>query len=109
MTAATERVCAFCRGMGMDPYGILRWGATCYVCRGKGTVLVPFPHVPCRYCNGTGSHKTFSCTVCRGAGVVPPVCDPRQLCSDCGGRAYEISSGLECLMCKGRGVVTVAE
>ena len=26
----------------------------------------PIPHVPCRYCEGTGSHKTFSCTVCRG-------------------------------------------
>jgi len=107
MTGTTETVCAFCKGKGTDPFGIMSWLSTCCVCRGLGTVKVPFPHILCRYCKGTGSHKTFGCTVCRGRGVVPLVAEPKRLCPDCGGHAYEISSGLECLGCRGRGVVTV--
>ena len=100
-----EVVCAFCKGTGTDPYGILSWKSTCYVCNGKGTVTVMVPHVPCRYCGGGGSHKTFSCPVCRGAGVVPLIPGPTKRCPGCEGRAYEISSGLPCLKCRGRGVV----
>lgn len=106
MMGTAEGVCAFCNGKGTDPYGILSWKSTCTVCDGKGTVVVMVPHVPCRYCRGTGSHKTFSCMVCRGAGVVPPVPGPTQRCPGCEGRAYEISSGLACLACRGRGVVS---
>ena len=106
MTGTVKVVCAFCKGKRTDPYGILSWKSTCYVCHGKGTVLAPFPCVPCRYCRGTGSHKTFSCPVCRGAGVVPPVPGPTQRCPGCEGRAYEISSGLACLECRGRGGVS---
>lgn len=109
MTQTAERVCAFCHGKGTDPYGILSWESTCYVCHGLGITTVPVPHVPCRYCEGSGSHKTFSCTVCRGSGVVPPVAEPKYLCPGCEGRAYEISSGLECLECRGRGVVSYEE
>jgi len=106
MIGTAERVCAFCKGKATDPYGILSWESTCYVCHGKGTVVVNVPCVPCRYCGGTGSHKTFSCMVCRGRGVVPPVVEPKYLCHGCEGRAYEISSGLACLECRGRGVVS---
>lgn len=109
MTGATETVCAFCQGKGTDPFGIMSWLSTCYVCHGLGTTTVPVPHVLCRYCDGTGSHKTFSCTVCRGRGVVPPVAEPTQCCPACEGRAYEISSGLACLECRGRGVVSLNE
>lgn len=41
-----------------------------------------------------------------GAGVLLPVSGPTQRCPGCEGRAYEISSGLECLECRGRGVVS---
>lgn len=106
MMGAAQVVCAFCKGKGTDPYGILSWESTCCVCHGKGHVVVPVPHVPCRYCGGTGSHKTFSCTVCRGRGVVPSVPGPTRRCPSCEGWAYEISSGLACLECRGRGVVS---
>ena len=106
MMGTAEVVCAFCKGKGTDPYGILSWKSTCYVCHGKGTVVVKVPHVSCRYCRGTGSYKTFSCAVCRGAGMLPAVSGPTRRCPGCEGRAYEISSGLACLECRGRGVVS---
>lgn len=102
-------VCAFCKGKGTDPYGIMSWQSTCYVCHGKGTVAVMGPHVPCRYCEGSGSHKTFSCPACRGAGVVPMIPGPTKRCPACEGRAYEISSGLPCLGCRGSGVVPIED
>ena len=73
MTGTAEAVCAFCKGKGSDPYGIMSWLSTCYVCHGKGTVTIPFPNVRCRYCGGTSSHKTFNCLVCGGTGVLPPL------------------------------------
>ena len=42
----------------------------------------------------------------RGAGVVLPVSGPMQRCPGCEGRAYEISSGLESLECRCRGVIS---
>lgn len=43
---------------------------------------------------------------CVWEGAVPPVREPTQLCTGCEWRAYELSSDLECLDCRGRGVVT---
>ena len=98
--------CAYCGGKGTDPHGQLWSGATCYVCHGRKTVRVPFPHVACRFCHGSGSYKTFSCQVCRGAGVMAPVSEPARPCPACAGQASEQSSGLPCLECRGRGVIT---
>lgn len=98
--------CAYCGGKGTDPYGQLWRGATCCVCHGKKTVRVPFPHVSCRFCHGSGSYKTFSCQVCQGAGVIRPVSEPARPCTACAGQASEQSSGLPCLECRGRGVIT---
>jgi DnaJ-class molecular chaperone len=97
--------CAFCKGRRTDPYNLLSSLSQCEVCKGKGQVTVMGPHVACSYCRGTGSHKTFSCPVCKGKGVVAPLPEPTRVCSACGGLAYETSSGLYCLKCKGRGQV----
>lgn len=100
--------CRFCGAKGVDPYGILAWGSTCYVCHGRKVVRVPSPHRACRFCRGSGSYKTFSCPVCLGAGVLPVPTEPVERCWACAGRAYEHSSGLPCLECKGRGMIAVA-
>lgn len=101
-------ICAFCRGQGTDPYGIMSWQSICTVCHGKGTVRVMSPHASCRYCGGSGRHKTFSCPVCRGAGVVLMIQGTTQPCPACQGRSYEISSGQPCLKCRGYGVIPKA-
>jgi DnaJ-class molecular chaperone len=98
--------CAFCRGRGVDPCAPLSAWGRCEVCRGRGENEVPVPHTACRYCQGSGSYRTFSCLVCRGTGVVPPVPGPAERCPDCRGRAFDAAGGLPCLRCRGRGLVT---
>jgi DnaJ-class molecular chaperone len=97
--------CAFCHGVGTDPYGVLSELSVCGSCGGKGTVIVPTAHKRCIYCEGTGSHKTYRCLVCDGAGVIALPAEPYKKCPDCDGLAYEQSSGLACLTCRGHGTV----
>lgn len=97
--------CGFCHGKGVDPFAIMSDLSVCGCCGGRGTVRVPTPHVRCAFCQGTGSHKTYRCPVCGGAGAVATITGPTRTCPDCEGRAYEASSGLPCLACRGRGVV----
>jgi len=102
-----EITCAFCHGEGIDPFNVLSDRSVCGACSGRGVVSVPVPHVRCAYCEGTGSHKTFRCLVCEGAGVVPTPEGPTKTCPACDGLAFERSSGLACLDCRGRGVVPI--
>ena len=97
--------CAFCHGRGVNPYAIMSDRSACGSCGGRGTVKVVTPHVPCAFCRGTGSHKTYRCPVCGGAGAVAAIDGPTRTCPDCEGRAFEASSGLPCLTCRGRGIV----
>lgn len=111
MNAVSEQTitCAFCRGKGTDPYDQLSSRSRCEACHGAGTITVPVASVSCAYCRGSGSYKTFRCLVCKGAGIVVPLPEPTQLCPACGGLAFEFSSGMACLRCRGRGrVATVA-
>ncbi len=98
--------CAFCRGQGTDPFGILSDRSVCGSCGGLGVLTVPVPHIPCVYCDATGSYKTYRCPVCEGAGVIPALDGPNKTCPSCDGLAFERSSGLVCLTCRGRGLVS---
>jgi DnaJ-class molecular chaperone len=99
--------CAFCHGEGTDPFGVMSDRSLCAACGGRGSVSVPVPHVRCAYCEGTGSYKTFRCLVCEGTGVVAAPTGPTKTCPSCDGRACELSSGLVCLTCHGRGLISV--
>ena len=99
--------CAFCGGSGTDPFNLLSERSRCECCQGRGNVSVPKAHVRCGFCNGLGNFKTFRCPVCKGTGVTAPVPEPTQTCPECDGRGYEMSSGLVCLKCGGRRLVTV--
>jgi DnaJ-class molecular chaperone len=100
-----EVCCAFCHGAGIDPFNVLSDRSVCGACGGRGIQSVPVPDVRCAYCEGTGSFKTFRCPVCEGAGVTSAPEGPTKVCPSCDGLAFERSSGLVCLGCKGRGVV----
>ncbi len=103
-----ERQCAYCHGVGKDPFGILSTRSTCGVCGGKGQVRVPTPYIQCAHCKGTGAIKRFSCTVCRGTGVVYREAMPLITCPTCHGSGDDSSlPALECLNCHGRGWLTV--
>ena len=99
--------CAFCKGKGTDPFNQLSSLSVCSACDGQGTLSVPVPHVRCAYCEGTGSHKTYRCPVCGGAGATAALTAPTKNCPSCEGLAFEASSGLVCLTCRGHGVVPV--
>ena len=97
--------CAFCKGKGTDPFNVLSSLSVCGACDGRGTLHVSTPHVRCVYCEGTGSYKTYRCPVCGGAGVAAALAVPTRTCPECEGHAFEASSGLVCLKCRGRGVI----
>jgi DnaJ-class molecular chaperone len=111
-TASTRRPtaregipCAFCHGKGVDPFAIMSELSACGSCGGRGSIQVPTPHTPCAFCRGTGSYKTYRCPACGGAGAVAAIAGPTRNCPTCGGHAFEASSGLPCVKCRGRGLV----
>ena len=98
--------CAFCRGTGKDPYGILSKLGNCPVCGGHKTVEVQAPFVACLYCKGTGRqrHTRLTCSACRGKGVIP-MAGPTTKCTQCGGAGREPEADLPCSLCKGTGLI----
>ena len=101
--------CAFCRGAGKDPFGIMSALSACCVCQGSGRGTVQAPCQQCAHCNGSGAIKTFTCTSCRGKGVLPALEGPTKACPECGGSGDDTSvSAMACLTCRGRGRIPVA-
>ena len=101
-------LCAFCRGTGRDPFGIMSALSTCCVCGGTGAVLIETPYVRCAFCQGSGVYPRSrqTCTACGGAGVIP-VHEPNKTCPHCLGTGIDPQSetGLYCLTCHGAGIV----
>jgi DnaJ-class molecular chaperone len=110
VSAGTEEfgTCAFCKGRGVDPFGVLSWMSACEVCAGTGAVHLPAPRVPCVFCGRTGTHphRRLTCTGCGGRGA-STVRLPHVVCGRCAGRGREpaIGPSLPCGACKGAGVV----
>jgi len=103
--------CAFCDGVGKDPFGLLSTLSTCQVCNGSGKLTVTEPFAKCAFCDGSGVHpsRRYTCIVCNGKGVVPaPAEGAREVCPDCGGSGKTRFHGhVPCLTCKGNGFVAV--
>lgn len=100
--------CAFCQGVGKDPFGLLSPLAACQVCGGKGAVTVREPAIECAFCEGTGVHRDrrLTCTVCGGKGMVT-IKKPVEKCPHCDGKGVAPLEYLPCLICGGKGVVTI--
>ncbi len=66
-----EIKCAFCKGKGIDPFGLSRL-SDCPICHRKRTVKVVKPNEKCKACDGTGVYirSHLYCWPCRGTGVV---------------------------------------
>lgn len=99
-------MCAFCKGIGKDPFKLLSELATCQVCGGTGNIEIKEPAIKCAYCTGTGVYPhsaRITCTVCNGRGMVTVKGTPGE-CLKCGGTGQEAESGLPCIECRGKGV-----
>jgi len=100
--------CAFCEGMGKDPFDLLSKLATCQVCGGTGMVEISEPAIRCVYCGASGVHplgSRITCVVCGGKGMVT-VKGLTEECSVCKGTGRAVDSGLPCIKCRGKGVVS---
>lgn len=104
--------CAFCRGKGVDPFGIFSHLSTCCICGGRGANKVKEPYVQCAFCRGTGVYprSRLTCTACGAVGV-HPVAEQTTTCPNCLGPGVEPTSGagFYCLTCHGTGVVNRSE
>lgn len=95
--------CAFCRGTGLDRFGVPSKLSQCQTCKGRGKVSVPESHEKCPSCLGTGvfRHHRLNCAVCGGKGRVGVGEGKRVRDKKCGtGRdkeALDIETGLPCI------------
>lgn len=97
--------CAFCNGLGIDPFEIPSPLSKCQVCCGTGMVTVNPPTEECVFCGGTGVYPRtrLDCTVCMGKGVVTIKYETKT-CPFCDGTG-EGPDTLPCLTCGGKGKV----
>ena len=71
-TSRSLHVCAFCRGRGVDPFGVPSKISQCQVCQGRGKNFILEPSEACVACRGTGvyKHHRLSCALCKGRGFL---------------------------------------
>jgi len=103
-----EIKCAFCKGIGKDPFDLLSKLSICQVCEGTGKVEIEEPAIKCVFCDGTGVYPQgarITCTVCNGKGM-NTVKGATKECPKCKGTGSSVDSGLSCLECGGTGVVS---
>lgn len=107
MIATLEQVvCAFCRGDGVDPFGVMSAISTCSICGGSGRVLAPESRVECAFCGATGVQPgtRLSCGGCHGKGW-HELHEPAHECLRCEGSGRDPHSlRLACVDCHGSGV-----
>ncbi|MDP2930626.1 MAG: hypothetical protein Q8N56_03420 [bacterium] len=93
-------VCAFCRGIGLDRFGVPSKLSKCQTCQGRGKVYVPEPHEKCASCLGTGvyRHHRLTCSVCGGKGRVRSLNRVRGAgCEKENEEALDVETGLPCI------------
>lgn len=100
--------CAFCKGMGKDPFGVMYEGSVCAVCSGSGEHYILKPHTQCAYCKGSGVEfgTRNACLGCHGRGCVSLNSKgPFIRCPSCNGVGMERETKLVCSQCHGTGVL----
>jgi DnaJ-class molecular chaperone len=93
--------CAYCRGRGVDPFGIPSKLSFCQVCKGRKKNAVLEPLEECPACLGTGvyRHHRLPCAVCRGRGQLHhiPGKNRKYGCTPENAEMLDIETGLPCL------------
>lgn len=102
-----EFSCAFCKGKGIDPFGIMSPLSTCQVCFGTKKVKLFEPLEECIYCRGRGifPQRRLTCTVCMGKGLIN-INQAYEKCPECQGKTVRNCEYLPCPRCKGKGKIS---
>lgn len=100
-------VCAFCKGKGKDPFGVMYPEAVCSVCHGMKEHYILKPFVNCAYCKKTGVEPGTrnSCLACHGRGSISSHKSNTKICLRCHGSGMNHETGLSCHDCSGKGVI----
>lgn len=105
-TKIVQITCAFCKGRGVDPFGIFSKLSICPACQGRKKVAVTNPYEKCLACKGKGvfiAHR-LRCEVCDGRGVVSRM-STKKRCGKCAGGGTDAQTGLPCATCYDLGMV----
>lgn len=101
MSKITTITCAFCKGKGLDPFGIPSELSKCQVCNDRKVNAVMGPFEECPVCLGTGvyKHHRLVCAVCKGRGQVSKVKgkDRTEDCEPGNKEMLDAETGLPCL------------
>ncbi len=99
--------CAFCKGEGKDPFGIMSPTAICSVCHGLKEHYILKPYSTCAYCKGTGIEQGTRnpCLSCHGRGQVSHHEGKLSICPTCRGSGMTHGTELTCRECNGSGVI----
>ncbi len=95
--------CAYCNGIGKDPFELHSSISNCHACNGTGQIEVDEPIHKCIYCNGSGINPIgakISCMVCNGKGFNHYISDI--VCDKCKGTG-KWTDGWPCSHCNGIG------
>lgn len=101
--------CAFCRGRGVDPFGVPSKLSKCQICKGrkKNFVLGPFEECPACLGSGVYKHHRLPCAVCKGRGQLHkiPGKDRTYGCVPENEEMLDIETGLPCLSAYDLGLI----
>lgn len=101
--------CAFCRGNGVDPFGVPSKLSKCQVCGGrkKNFVLEPFEECPVCLGSGVYKHHRLPCAVCKGRGQLHKISgkDRTYGCAPENEEMLDIETGLPCLSAYDLGLI----
>jgi DnaJ-class molecular chaperone len=106
-TSTKRYECVYCKGKGVDHFGVMSTSSLCSVCLGKGDFEFTESAQKCVYCQGTGDSPTgtrCACLACRGRGVIA-VAHENEICQDCHGFGTCNQAGWYCFKCHGAGLV----
>lgn len=105
-TKTVQIICAFCKGKGVDPFGIFSKLSACPVCQGRRKVMASNPNEKCPACKGKGvfTNSRLPCAVCGGKGVAQGV-KRHVRCGECKGGGINENTGLPCATCYDLGML----
>ncbi len=102
--------CSYCKGRGVDPFGVMSVMSRCTACGGMGSCNILGSFRQCAFCRGTGVSPRSArnpCLACHGRGR-SLVMEPTTVCPGCMGNGATKNRVWYCSDCHGLGSISLA-